>query len=75
VPVEKMIPVIMDLWMMRNSVAHWRKFRPHNTKEAAYIYERQGKFAAGFSADLPKKGKKGAELFLKLSFSLKSLDF
>jgi hypothetical protein len=46
------------------SVAKGPKFRPQNTKGAEKNCVGPGKFGAEVLADLSKKGRKGAELFL-----------
>jgi hypothetical protein len=45
------------------SVANWQIFRPQNTKVAPKKSQRLEKSAAEFFADLPKNGRKVAELF------------
>jgi hypothetical protein len=47
---------------MFSSVAKGPKFRPQNTKGAAKNSMGPEKSGAEFSADLSKKGRKGAEL-------------
>jgi hypothetical protein len=51
------------------SVAKGPKFRPQNTKGAEKNCVGPGNFGAEILADLSKKGRKGAELFLGLNFS------
>jgi hypothetical protein len=45
------------------SVAKGPKFRPQNSKGAIQKFVRPEKLAAEFSINMPKKGRKGAELF------------
>jgi hypothetical protein len=45
------------------SVANRPKFLPQTAKVAPQKSQRPRKSAAKFSADLPKNGRKGAELF------------
>jgi hypothetical protein len=45
------------------SVAKGPKFRPHNSKGALQKFVRPEKLAAELSFKMPKKGRKGAELF------------
>jgi hypothetical protein len=53
------LPLLQQQW---SSVAKGPKFRPQNSKGALQKFVRPEKLAAEFSPDLPKKGRKGAEL-------------
>jgi hypothetical protein len=47
----------------QNNVAKWQNFRPQNTKVTLIKSQQLDKSAAEFSTNLPKIGRKEAELF------------